>query len=433
MKTNWQMKLSTLGLLLAALLVGSGLDLRVWGQAQNPSIASGVREDFRGLTLRTHPDADVAAYKVYLDHADEIVMHDGQRVAGWDDLVADITASGANGLDTGSEGASRWYEIHAIRKSSDGTKGLLLHRAKNYGADQTFGGDSSNDNVRVGAADRVKLAQGFQITTAGPLPFIDLQIAKSNTPTGNLWVTIEADTAGNPSGTPLATSDKFDVSVIPTTRGWVRFIFRTPVSLSAATQYHIVLQGDWAMNGSNVIAWRGDGTGYANGSGKKFDGTNWAAAGVADFSFKTYVTQNDTAVTMPTGYNQRAKVGWVYNNSSSNFKDFQANNRDVQLGGAGVVLVTGGAATTPTLLDASAALPPVALFLTRMMLSTSVEGVQLSYTTSLGPGNYEYGGLFVGLAGAYVDSAAGGFMEFQHLYYKVVSGTTEIYARGYRW
>ena len=41
-------------------------------------------------------------------------------------LTADITVSGANGLDTGSEAASTWYSVWAIAKSSDGTAASLL-------------------------------------------------------------------------------------------------------------------------------------------------------------------------------------------------------------------------------------------------------------------------------------------------------------------
>src|SRR3989338_8716322 len=55
----------------------------------------GRSEDFKGLSLRTSPNADVAATTVTLDHADEIVMDTGNRVTGWDDLSAVITTAGA--------------------------------------------------------------------------------------------------------------------------------------------------------------------------------------------------------------------------------------------------------------------------------------------------------------------------------------------------
>ena len=41
-------------------------------------------------------------------------------------ITVDITASGANGLDTGSEASNTWYYVWFIEKSSDGTQGGLL-------------------------------------------------------------------------------------------------------------------------------------------------------------------------------------------------------------------------------------------------------------------------------------------------------------------
>ena len=40
--------------------------------------------------------------------------------------TADITISGAGGLDTGAEAVSTWYYVYVIYKSSDGTKEVLL-------------------------------------------------------------------------------------------------------------------------------------------------------------------------------------------------------------------------------------------------------------------------------------------------------------------
>src|SRR5574341_1293833 len=47
------------------------------------------RQVFRGLTLRTHPDADKVAFKIWLDHADEIVVDDGEKYTDVNDLSAD--------------------------------------------------------------------------------------------------------------------------------------------------------------------------------------------------------------------------------------------------------------------------------------------------------------------------------------------------------
>lgn len=57
--------------------------------------------------------------------ADELILDDGTRITSVNETAA-ITASGADGLDTGSEASNTWYYIYIIRKSSDGTVASLL-------------------------------------------------------------------------------------------------------------------------------------------------------------------------------------------------------------------------------------------------------------------------------------------------------------------
>lgn len=323
-----------------------------------------LRETFRGLRLRTHPDADLAASKVYLDNADEIVMHDGTRVASWSALTADVTASGAGGLDTGSEGASRWYEIYAIRKSSDGTKKLLLHRAKDYLKATSFETSTSDSGVSPGKSSdpQTKGGQSFQVSTGGPLAFADIQLGKVGTPSGKTcWLTIEADSGGNPSGTPLATSDALDCNTLAsyTANAWVRFIFRSPYTISASTTYWLVLNTT-ASSATDYINWRALAAGgYTSGSAKYKDATTWNAYGTADLYFKVFVTENDTAVTMPSGYDQRALIGYVYNDSGSNFKPFLAFDRAVTMNSGSVGTF---ATTLQVLTDLSAFVPPLDVY-----------------------------------------------------------------------
>lgn len=293
-----------------------------------------LSQDFRGLTLQTHPDNTVAAYKVRLTHADAIVMSDGQEVDNWDDLDADITATGAGGLDTGTEQNSTWYSVHAIRQSASDTRALMLHRAKNYTATWT---SNTNDDGQIALRDataRTKLAQGATPSTAGVVPFIDVKLYKTGTPTGNYWFTLETNNGGVPSGTVLATSDKYDVSRLTTTATWIRVPFRTPASLSASTQYHVVLQGDFTVSVSNYLNWRADTTAAAVSGGAKaaYDGTTWTTDTAVDMMLILYAEANDTALTLPTGYDQYALVGWVYNNSSGNFKHFWQKDRTVFCG-----------------------------------------------------------------------------------------------------
>ena len=85
----------------------------------------GLRDSYRNLVIKnntTNPN-----YQMNIS-VDEVILQDTSenpfRIANLS-VTADITASGANGLDTGSEAASTWYHIWAIAKS-DGTKATLL-------------------------------------------------------------------------------------------------------------------------------------------------------------------------------------------------------------------------------------------------------------------------------------------------------------------
>lgn len=72
--------------------------------------------------------AEVKLTPVGLDGKARIAMSDGSTLKGFvtsSDITANITTSGANGLDTGAEASSTFYHLWAIGKS-DGTLALLL-------------------------------------------------------------------------------------------------------------------------------------------------------------------------------------------------------------------------------------------------------------------------------------------------------------------
>lgn len=390
----------------------------------------GLSQTFRGLTLRTHPDADVAAYKVFLDHADEIVMNDGTRVADWDNLVADITASGAGGLDTGSEGSSRWYEIHAIRKSSDGTKNLLLHRAKDYLLDESYTTSNNVSNLRSSSSN-VKVGQTFDTDVTGPFEIADFKINRNGSPSGRVWASIYATSGGLPTGSALKTSDKIDASLVSTSAQVIRFPFRDPQTLTAGTTYAVVLEGDYAVDGANYLQIAYDTTGtYSAGAHYIYNGSAWSAGG-GDLWFNVYVTQNDTAVTMPSGYDQRALIGYVYNNSSSNLLPMRAQNKDVYQYSVAVSNVT---TTIPTLVDLAAILPPVPVLLTIL----EIRGSSVSSSLEINPGIGRYGnhfGFFYTFANAdtFNDVGCSLPIEFQHFYFDTTAGNCFIYPLTYRW
>jgi len=332
-----------------------GITAAMWESVSTNSSS----QSFRNLSIRTHYDNDKSAYKVVLLHADAITMDDGEEVADWDMLEADLTASGAGGLDTGSEAASVNYGIYAIAVSG-ASKSIMFHREKDYLLDEDVTAGEDGQHALRDAAARTRLAQGFQVDTAGPLEFIDVKILKTGSPTGNFWFTVEANAGGVPSNTALATSDKYDVSRLTTTAEWVRIPFRTPYSVSAVTQYHLVLYGDFTVSAVNYMSWRADTTAaaYSKGSKAAYDGATWTTDTDDDFVFKVYITRNDTAVTLPTSYNQQALIGFVYNNASGNLKHFTQKNGRVFTGhGDDWQIGTYSSANYPTLTDLSAFVP----------------------------------------------------------------------------
>ena len=89
----------------------------------------------------------------------------------------------------------------------------------------------------------------------------------------------------------------------------------------------------------------------------------------ADFGFKVYITENDTAVTMPTGYTQKALIGYVRNDSGSDFRPFIQINRNVSslLDDLATISTTG----LPVLTDVSVAVPPIPVTVSLTMYGTA--------------------------------------------------------------
>jgi hypothetical protein len=292
----------------------------------------------QGLQLQTHRDSDLAPYQVELVDVDSLIMDDGVELRNdsdeWTGKVADITVSGAGGLDSGTEEASILYEIYAIAKE-DATRNLLLHKSKLWSGGTGYpNGDDATQGIRSDPTTHTndKVAQGFTFN-GGIVPYVEAMLVRVGTPTGKIWFTIETNNAGNPSGTVVATSYAYDVSRIPVSALDIRFPMKASQSLSASpTLYHLVAQGDWTRDGSNHIGWRYDGStpDYTSGAMAIYDGDGggvWTSNSGRDAIFHVGEETDDSAVTMPTGYTKKCFLGWVYNNGSSNFDAFIQTGR----------------------------------------------------------------------------------------------------------
>ncbi|MBM2815202.1 MAG: type sorting protein [Ignavibacteria bacterium] len=134
-----------------------------------------------------------------------------------------------------------------------------------------------------------KLGQSFRPSVNHQITKIRLRLGVYGTMTsGQIWLTIQTDSGGSPSGTVIGTSENVNVNVV-TGNGWIDFIFSTPTSeLTAETTYWIVLQGNQTRSDNNYLKWICNTlNGYTRGVGKTNE-TSWA--NFYDFCFTEYYT-----------------------------------------------------------------------------------------------------------------------------------------------
>lgn len=402
-------------------------------------------QSFRALTLRTHPDQASAANKVFLESAAEITTDLGTHVTPRSALAADITTSGAGGLDTGSRAVSTWYSVYYIFKgptaaspdspSAPASDALLLHREKNYGLDQSSTSTGAGTGIND-ASGHQQLGQAFTAAVTGSLEMIDIAVIRNGTPAASsVKLQIYGDTAGLP-GTPIASgtavSDALDASLMATSSQVIRYVFRTPPTLTSATKYWIVAVPTYATSGANFIQWDGTGSG-ANAA--QYNGSTWSALGSKTFVFKEYITQNSAAVTMPSGYTDKCLIGYVFNKSSNAFAPFTQYQRSVRTMDADVRVVNGGTSAFPLLVDASAFLPPASVkmipsFETSSTAVVIAAGVPDGYALTNSPNSK--GSIQLSGVTGHVDGLGSINTEYQGIYYQAAAALI-FYIAGFEW
>lgn len=153
-----------------------------------------------------------------------------------------------------------------------------------YTYDHTFGDTATNTNV----------SQGFKCNTSSTVTKVRLWLKKVGAPTGNITVSIETDSSGVPSGTSVSNGDSsnVDVSTLTTSYGWIVFTFSTNPSLTAGTQYHLVVKGTFSVSSSNYVDWGVDSYDviYPNGTMSHYDGTTWTSEPLYNACFEIYIT-----------------------------------------------------------------------------------------------------------------------------------------------
>ncbi len=128
--------------------------------------------------------------------------------------------------------------------------------------------------------------QSFTNTNSILLRNCQFYLEKQGSPTGNAVAQIYTHsgtygTSSIPTGSPLATSNTFNVATLPTSPQLITFTFSgaNKINLLAATYYCVVLNYSGG-NGSNVVSVFINGSGGSSGNSSiSSDGTNWTAIG----------------------------------------------------------------------------------------------------------------------------------------------------------
>jgi hypothetical protein len=156
---------------------------------------------------------------------------------------------------------------------------------------QLIGDTTGTGNVLDATTDY--LAQGFQVDTTASCAYINLLLLKVGTP-GTITIRIETDVTGSPSGTLVNANATATIaaSALSTSANWNTVNF-TAFTLTASTQYHIVIRPSATSDGSNYVQWLGSTSNvYANGSLKisTNSGSTWAATSTTlDAGFIVYL------------------------------------------------------------------------------------------------------------------------------------------------
>ena len=284
-------------------------------------------------------------------------------------LEADISTSGAGGLDTGSAVDSRWYRIVAIFNPDTLAKAIIFHLEKRNVLDVEWDPATTQVlNALRDAAARTKIAQGFKITSGSSgekMRWVGMRLSAGGTITGNVWLTIEGDSSGVPDDTPIATSDKMIwVDGMRTGSGnWRMFLFRDLPTLTSGTQYWIVFHGDYAISAINLAHWRShtsDNT-YADGTYASFDGSIWTADSNIDLMFQIWMQIASLDLVLPAGFKNFATIGYAFRKSDSKFKRFMAHDNIVAWTGPPADLKVGDIArdVVPDTINIDTLVPPV--------------------------------------------------------------------------
>lgn len=158
-------------------------------------------------------------------------------------------------------------------------------------------GYQTTDYALRDTATHTEISQGFKPVTSADVTKIRLWLKSVGTPAGTDTITLEihTDNSGVPSGTPVAngTATAVDISdTLTSSYAWVTFTFASNPTLTAGTQYHLVLTGAFTISAVDYVDWGVDDYDviFADGAVSYYDTTTWVADNLYDACFEVYIT-----------------------------------------------------------------------------------------------------------------------------------------------
>jgi hypothetical protein len=181
-------------------------------------------------------------------------------------------------------------------KSSAGTNPTLAAKiqksaplAQSHAVESDASDTIADQKSRNDTDTNIKLAAKFVVATGGKtVSKVYLPLKKVGAPTGTLTLAIYADTAGDPSGSALATFATVTAASLTTSYGQIEFALATPYDLAAAT-YHLVLTSDVTISTTVYVAW--ESITVASGGNANLFGTAWVPTATVDLKHRLYTWQ----------------------------------------------------------------------------------------------------------------------------------------------
>jgi hypothetical protein len=157
-----------------------------------------------------------------------------------------------------------------------------------YSKDEFDTAVTLSDNLNVGdVGARTRGAESFTETSGYAIDKIKVTLSKIGTPADNLVVAIQADSAGAPSGSDLATGSIAGGSVTGSAVEYTLTLSSSVLS-TANTKFWIIFRRSGANDGSNYFNVWGDQSSpaYANGAYATYNGSTWTVDSSSDAGFK---------------------------------------------------------------------------------------------------------------------------------------------------